>query len=186
MTIGRNNLSKADIVTIAAIESGVPRLVEALAMIAEFQAMVRNKTDTGLAMWIETARHQPRNCSSRNSTYSGDLSLAHCPYGISQQFGEGTRTLRHQSVLNLLLFILPFVRLLADISERGRAHMPPTRGADVECVSARSLQNGKLIHDMAAPDRASDEAVTLQSSTGLTASVSTTVRLTARSASLRL
>jgi transposase len=56
MTIGRNNLSKAETVTITAIETGVPCLVEAREMIAEFQAMVRNKTDTGLAKWIEAAR----------------------------------------------------------------------------------------------------------------------------------
>jgi transposase len=56
MTIGRNSLSKAETVTITAIEAGVPRLVEAREMIAKFQAMVRNKTDTGLAMWIEAAR----------------------------------------------------------------------------------------------------------------------------------
>jgi transposase len=56
MTIGRNNLSKADTVTITAIENGVPRLVEARETIAEFQAMVRNKTDVDLATWIAEAR----------------------------------------------------------------------------------------------------------------------------------
>jgi transposase len=56
MTIGRNGLSKSETVTITAIETGVPRLVGAREMIAEFQVMVRNKTDTGLAMWIEAAR----------------------------------------------------------------------------------------------------------------------------------
>jgi transposase len=56
MTIGRNSLSKSETVTITAIEAGVPRLVEAREMIAEFQAMVRNKADTGLAMWVEAAR----------------------------------------------------------------------------------------------------------------------------------
>jgi transposase len=56
MTIGRNNLSKAETVTITAIEAGVPRLVEARERIAEFQAMVRNKADADLAKWIEAAR----------------------------------------------------------------------------------------------------------------------------------
>ena len=56
MTIGRDSLSKADTLTITAIESGVPRLMDARKMIAEFQAMVRNKADVGLAMWIEAAR----------------------------------------------------------------------------------------------------------------------------------
>jgi hypothetical protein len=35
MTIGRDNLSKADTVTIAAIKSGVPHLVEVRETIAE-------------------------------------------------------------------------------------------------------------------------------------------------------
>ncbi len=56
MTIGRDSMSKADTLTITAIESGVPRLMDARKMIAEFQAMVRNKADVGLAMWIEAAR----------------------------------------------------------------------------------------------------------------------------------
>jgi transposase len=57
MTIGRNNLTKADTVTITAIEIGVPSLVEAREAITEFQAMVRNKTDVRLAIWIERARN---------------------------------------------------------------------------------------------------------------------------------
>ncbi len=56
MTIGRNNLSKAETVTIAAIETGMPRLVEARAAITAFQAMIRNKTDADLAKWIVEAR----------------------------------------------------------------------------------------------------------------------------------
>jgi hypothetical protein len=39
MTTGRHALSKAETVTIAAIENGVPPLVEARAIIASFQAM---------------------------------------------------------------------------------------------------------------------------------------------------
>jgi transposase len=56
MTFGRNNLSKAETVTVTAIETGVPSLVEARKRIAEFQAMVRNKTDADLATWIAEAR----------------------------------------------------------------------------------------------------------------------------------
>jgi transposase len=56
MTIGRDSLSKAETVTITAIETGVPRLVEARETIAAFQAMVRNKTDADLATWIAVAR----------------------------------------------------------------------------------------------------------------------------------
>jgi transposase len=56
MTIGRHALSKAETVTIAAIENGVPLLVEARELIAAFQAMVRNKVDTELTAWIARAR----------------------------------------------------------------------------------------------------------------------------------
>jgi transposase len=56
MTFGRNNLSKAETVTVTAIEIGVPGLVEARERIAEFQAMVRHKTDADLPTWIAAAR----------------------------------------------------------------------------------------------------------------------------------
>jgi transposase len=56
MTTGRHALSKAETVTIAAIENGVPPLVEARAIIAAFQAMVRNKVDAELTAWIARAR----------------------------------------------------------------------------------------------------------------------------------
>jgi transposase len=52
MTIARHALSKAETVTIAAIENGVPLLVEARELIAAFHAMVRNKVDAELAAWI--------------------------------------------------------------------------------------------------------------------------------------
>jgi transposase len=56
MTIGRDTLSKAETVTVAAIEAGVPPLVEARQIIAEFHMMIRNKVATGLTPWIERAR----------------------------------------------------------------------------------------------------------------------------------
>jgi transposase len=56
MTIARHALSKAETVTIAAIENGVPLLVEARELIAAFQAMVRNKVDAELTAWIARAR----------------------------------------------------------------------------------------------------------------------------------
>src|SRR5437016_5193651 len=43
MTTGRDTASKADSVTIAAIEAGVPRLVEAREIIAKFHSMIRQK-----------------------------------------------------------------------------------------------------------------------------------------------
>ena len=55
MTIGRDLLTKAETVTVAAIEAGVPTLVEAREIIAEFHLMIRRKTEAGLAPLIERA-----------------------------------------------------------------------------------------------------------------------------------
>lgn len=56
MTIGRDLLTKAETVTIAALEAGVPSLVEARDLIAEFHVMIRRKAEEGLTPWIERAR----------------------------------------------------------------------------------------------------------------------------------
>lgn len=56
MTIGRDLLTKAETVTIAAIEAGIPSLVEARDLIAEFHVMIRRKAEEGLPPWIERAR----------------------------------------------------------------------------------------------------------------------------------
>ncbi|PPD10125.1 MAG: transposase [Methylocystis sp.] len=56
MTTGRDTLSKSESVTIAAIESGVPLLVEARSVIAAFHAMIRKKHDAELDAWIEYAK----------------------------------------------------------------------------------------------------------------------------------
>jgi len=54
MTTARDNLSKADTVTIAAIEARVPTL-EARMLVESFQAMVRKKLVADLDPWIATA-----------------------------------------------------------------------------------------------------------------------------------
>lgn len=56
MTIGRDLHSKAETVTVAAIEAGVPTLVEAREIIAEFHLMIPRKIEAGLMTWIERAR----------------------------------------------------------------------------------------------------------------------------------
>lgn len=56
MTIGRDDPSKSETVTVAAIESGVPLLVEAREAIAAFQAMIRKKSLADLDPWLEKAR----------------------------------------------------------------------------------------------------------------------------------
>jgi transposase len=66
MTIGRDLLTKAETVTVAAIEAGVPTLVEAREIIAEFHLMIRRKAEAG-------TRSMDRACSvqSRSSFASG-------------------------------------------------------------------------------------------------------------------
>ena len=54
--VGRDLLTKAETVTVAAIEAGVPTLVEAREIIAEFHLMIRRKVEAGLTPWIERAR----------------------------------------------------------------------------------------------------------------------------------
>jgi transposase len=55
MTNGRDTLSKSETVTIAAIEQGVPLLVEAREIIAAFHAMIRKKAHVELEPWLERA-----------------------------------------------------------------------------------------------------------------------------------
>jgi transposase len=56
MTTGRDTLTKSETVTIAAIEGGVPLLVEAREVIAAFHAMIRKKAERELDPWLERAR----------------------------------------------------------------------------------------------------------------------------------
>jgi transposase len=56
MSFDRDRLSKSETVTVAAIEGGVPLLVEAREMIADFQAMIRKKSSPDLEPWLERAR----------------------------------------------------------------------------------------------------------------------------------
>ena len=56
MTIGRDQLTKAETVTVAAIESGVESLVEAREVVADFQAMIRRMAPAELDPWIERAK----------------------------------------------------------------------------------------------------------------------------------
>jgi transposase len=59
MTTARDHLSKADTVTIAAIEAHVPTLVEARTLIERFQAMVRKKLIADLDSWVAAASAGP-------------------------------------------------------------------------------------------------------------------------------
>ena len=59
MTTGRDQLSKAETVTVAAIESGVEPLVEAREVVADFQAMIRRKAPAELDPY-RARQDQPR------------------------------------------------------------------------------------------------------------------------------
>ena len=56
LTTKRDHVSKADAVTIAAIEAGVPSLIEARALVDRFQAMIRTKNNVDLDPWIAEAK----------------------------------------------------------------------------------------------------------------------------------
>jgi transposase len=55
MTTARDQLSKADTITIAAIEVGVPALIQARNLIDRFQTRIRRKARTELDPWIADA-----------------------------------------------------------------------------------------------------------------------------------
>ena len=56
LTFERDNLTKAETVTVAAIEGRVPSLVEAREIIGSFQTMIRQKSLSELDTWIARAR----------------------------------------------------------------------------------------------------------------------------------
>lgn len=56
MTVGRDDLTKAETVTIATIETSVPLLVEAREIVIVFQSMIRRTCATELSSWIDRAR----------------------------------------------------------------------------------------------------------------------------------
>ena len=55
MTVKRDHMNKADSVSVAAIQAGVPSLVEAHALIERFHAMIRKKEADQLDPWIAEA-----------------------------------------------------------------------------------------------------------------------------------
>jgi transposase len=56
MTSRRDRLSKAETITVAAVEDGVPALVEARAIVAEFHTMLRDRDIFSLGPWLPRAR----------------------------------------------------------------------------------------------------------------------------------
>ncbi|MGI4800222.1 MAG: ISL3 family transposase [Janthinobacterium lividum] len=56
MGFGRDHVTKADTVIVAAVEAGVPGLADARNLLERFQAMIRTKAAAELDGWIEQAR----------------------------------------------------------------------------------------------------------------------------------
>ena len=56
LTVGRDRLSRSETVTVAAIEDGVPLLVEARETVAAFQVIVRTRSLDALEPWLERAK----------------------------------------------------------------------------------------------------------------------------------
>ena len=55
MTMKRNHLTKAEAITVAAVETGVPTLAEARSLLDRFQAMIRCRAVADLDTWIADA-----------------------------------------------------------------------------------------------------------------------------------
>ncbi len=56
MTVGRHHLTRADTVTVAIIETGVPNLAAARTLVERLQTMIRSKAAADLDTWIEQAK----------------------------------------------------------------------------------------------------------------------------------
>ncbi len=56
MGVGRDHLTKADAMTVAAVEAGVPGLADARRLVERFGAMIRTRAAAKLDGWIEQAR----------------------------------------------------------------------------------------------------------------------------------
>jgi transposase len=93
MTTGRDRLTKAQTVLVAAIEEGVPALVTARVMVAAFQAMVRAMTPVKLDGWIERASTSliaafARGVANDKAAVRAALSL---PWSSGQTEGQITK-----------------------------------------------------------------------------------------------
>ncbi len=81
--------TKAETVTVTAIEAGVPTLVEAREIIAEFHVMIRRKAEAGLTPWIERAPRQSRsfvhNGVAKDEAAVRAAITSHCSNGQSER-----------------------------------------------------------------------------------------------------
>ncbi len=85
MTMARDHLSKADTVTVAAVEAGAPELVAARTMVDRFHAMIRTKSADDLGEWITAA------ATSLIASFAGGVARdkAAINAGITQPWSNG-------------------------------------------------------------------------------------------------
>ncbi len=93
MTTSRDNLSKSESVTIAAVEEGVPDLVAARQIISDFHGMVRARAEAQLPAWIDRAANSL--VSSFANGIRRDVAAVHAaifsPWSNGQTEGQVTR-----------------------------------------------------------------------------------------------
>ena len=93
MTTARDHMSKADTVTIAAIEAGVPTLVDARMLADRFHAMVRKRIEADLDPWIAAASQSL--IASFASGITKDIAAVHAafiqPWSNGQTEGQITK-----------------------------------------------------------------------------------------------
>ena len=93
MTTARDHMSKADTVTIAAIEAGVPTLVAARTLTDRFHMMVKQRTEADLVPWIVAASQSL--IASFASGITKDIAAVHAalvqPWSNGQTEGHITK-----------------------------------------------------------------------------------------------
>src|SRR5450755_4960233 len=89
MTSARDHMSKADTVTIAAIEAGVPTLVAARTLTDRFHTMVRKRTEADLVPWIVAASQSL--IASFASGITKDIAAVIQPWSNGQTEGQITK-----------------------------------------------------------------------------------------------
>ena len=104
MTSARDHMTKADTVTIAAIEAGVPTLVAARALTDHFHRMVGKRIEADLVPWIAAASQSL--IASFASGIAKDIAAVHAalvqPWSSGQTEGQSyagfwvTRSIRRR------------------------------------------------------------------------------------------
>ena len=93
MTSARDHMSKADTVTIAAIEAGVPTLIAARTLTDRFHTMIRNRKEADLVPWIAAASDSL--IGSFASGVTKDIAAVHAalvqPWSNGQTEGQITK-----------------------------------------------------------------------------------------------